>query len=146
MSTDTLQASFSVLLACRIGVPSRATPARSRARSRTAQTGEALVGANVVIEGTTDGAATNIDGYYVILNIPPGKYTLVASAVGYNKKTITNVSVSIDLTTTIDIPMQSAGRRNGRGGGRDRGAAAGHEGPDGQDRGRGRRSRSPPCP
>ncbi len=39
-----------------------------------AQTGETLVGANVVIEGTMMGAATNIDGYYVILNIPPGKY------------------------------------------------------------------------
>ena len=53
------------------------------------------------------GAATNIDGHYVILNIPPGKYTLVASAVGYNKKTVTNVSVSIDLTTTIDFSLSS---------------------------------------
>ncbi|MEW6512209.1 MAG: TonB-dependent receptor [Bacteroidota bacterium] len=69
------------------------------------QTGEALVGANVVIEGTSMGAATNIDGYYVILNIPPGKYTLVASAIGYNKKSIANVSVSIDLTTTIDVQL-----------------------------------------
>ena len=56
-----------------------------------AQTGEELVGANVVIEGTMMGAATNIDGYYVILNIPPGKYSLVASAVGFNKKTINGV-------------------------------------------------------
>ncbi len=71
-------------------------------------TGEALVGANIVIQGTTQGSATNIDGYYVILNIPPGTYTLVASAVGFNRKTITNVNVSIDLTTTIDISMQSA--------------------------------------
>lgn len=37
----------------------------------------------------------------------PGKYTLIASGVGFNKKTITNVSVSIDLTTTIDIVMSS---------------------------------------
>ena len=67
------------------------------------QTGEALVGANVVIEGTTQGAATNLDGYYVILNIPPGKYTLSASGVGYTKKSFSNVTVSIDLTTTIDF-------------------------------------------
>ncbi|MBP1679641.1 MAG: TonB-dependent receptor [Bacteroidetes bacterium] len=52
-----------------------------------AATGEALVGANIVIQGTTQGSATNIDGYYVILNIPPGTYTLVASAVGFNRKT-----------------------------------------------------------
>ena len=72
-----------------------------------AQTGEELVGVNVVIEGTSMGASTNIEGYYVILNIPPGKYTLAASAVGYNKRTVTNVSVSIDLTTTIDYALSS---------------------------------------
>jgi outer membrane cobalamin receptor len=72
-----------------------------------AQTGEAVIGVNVLIEGTTQGAATNLDGYYVILNIPPGTYTLSASGVGYNKKTIQNVSVSIDLTTTIDFQLTS---------------------------------------
>ena len=72
-----------------------------------AQTGETLVGVNVVIEGTSMGAATNLDGQYVILNVPPGKYTLIASGVGFNKKTITNVAVSIDLTTTIDVAMSS---------------------------------------
>ncbi len=72
-----------------------------------AQTGEALIGASVLIEGTTQGAATNIDGYYVILNIPPGKYTLISSAVGYQRQTVTNVSVSIDQTTTIDFSLSS---------------------------------------
>jgi outer membrane receptor protein involved in Fe transport len=71
------------------------------------QSGEALVGASVLIQGTTMGSATNLDGYYVILNIPPGKYTLVVSAVGYHKKTIADVSVSIDLTTSIDVPLAS---------------------------------------
>jgi len=71
------------------------------------QTGEALVGVNVVVEGTSSGAATNLDGFYNILNLPPGKYTLSASAVGYNKKTVTNVSVSIDQTTTIDFLVSS---------------------------------------
>jgi outer membrane receptor protein involved in Fe transport len=72
-----------------------------------AQTGETLVGVNVVVEGTSMGAATNVDGQYFILNISPGKYTLVASAVGYNKKTVSNVAVSIDLTTTIDFQISS---------------------------------------
>ncbi len=72
-----------------------------------AQTGETLVGVNVVVEGTTMGAATNIDGQYYILNLPPGKYTLSASAVGYNKRTVSNVAVSIDLTTTIDFAISS---------------------------------------
>ncbi|MFN0159147.1 MAG: carboxypeptidase-like regulatory domain-containing protein, partial [Bacteroidota bacterium] len=71
------------------------------------QTGEEIIGASVLIEGTSTGAATNIDGYYVILNVPPGTYTLVASAIGFNKQTINTVRVSIDLTTTIDIPLNS---------------------------------------
>jgi outer membrane receptor protein involved in Fe transport len=71
------------------------------------QTGEALIGANVVIEGTTQGAATNIDGYYAILNVEPGTYALVVSAVGYNRTRINEVRVSIDLTTTINVNLVS---------------------------------------
>lgn len=70
-----------------------------------AQSGEPLFGVNVVVEGTYLGAATNLDGYYVILNVPPGKYVLVASAIGYGKRTVTGVSVSVDLTTTINFDL-----------------------------------------
>lgn len=34
--------------------------------------GDPLIGVNVIIEGTTMGASTDIDGYYVILNVPAG--------------------------------------------------------------------------
>jgi outer membrane receptor protein involved in Fe transport len=71
------------------------------------QTGESLVGANILLEGTAIGSATNIDGYYVILNVPPGKYTLVASAVGYTRKRVAEVAVSIDLTTTVNVQLAS---------------------------------------
>ncbi|HTP79126.1 MAG TPA: TonB-dependent receptor, partial [Bacteroidota bacterium] len=71
------------------------------------QTGEPVIGANVVVDGTALGASTNLDGYYVILNVPPGRYTISASSVGYSKKTITDVVVSIDLTTTLDIVISS---------------------------------------
>jgi hypothetical protein len=70
-----------------------------------AQTGEVLVGASVVIEGTSMGAATNLDGFYTILNVPPGKYTVVVTGVGFAKKSVTGVSVSVDLTTTINVAM-----------------------------------------
>jgi len=70
-------------------------------------TNEPLVGVNVVIEGTKQGSVANFDGYYVILNVPPGKYDISASALGYNKKTVTGVIVSIDQTSTIDFQLQS---------------------------------------
>lgn len=70
-----------------------------------AQTGEPLIGVNVLIEGTTMGNSTDLEGYYVILNVPPGKYSLVASAIGYNRKKVTDVVVSVDLTTKVDFAL-----------------------------------------
>ena len=71
------------------------------------QTGEELIGINVLVEGTTMGAATGVDGTYIINNIEPGVYSLVFSGVGYQKKIITNVRVSSDFTTTIDIQLST---------------------------------------
>ncbi len=67
--------------------------------------GEPLIGANVLIKDSQLGAATDVEGYYAILNVPPGKYTLQAVYIGYQNVEISNVNVSIDLTTTIDIEM-----------------------------------------
>ncbi|PIP12868.1 MAG: TonB-dependent receptor, partial [bacterium (Candidatus Stahlbacteria) CG23_combo_of_CG06-09_8_20_14_all_40_9] len=71
-----------------------------------AETGEALPGANVIIEGTTMGAATNLEGYYVILNIPPGTYRLKTSMMGYATYTVTEIRVYIDRTTIIHVKMR----------------------------------------
>lgn len=70
-----------------------------------AETREELIGINILIEGTSLGAATNIDGTYVINNIEPGVYSLIFSGVGYQKKMITNVRVSSDFTTRIDVQL-----------------------------------------
>ncbi|MDZ7294052.1 MAG: TonB-dependent receptor [candidate division KSB1 bacterium] len=70
-----------------------------------AETGQPLPAVNVVIEGTTMGAATALDGHYVILNVPPGVYTLRASMMGYATVTVTDVRVKIDLTTTQDFKL-----------------------------------------
>ncbi len=69
------------------------------------RTGEPLVGVNVVLEGTTLGAASDIEGRYVILAIPPGKYTVVASLIGYMPARTTDVRVNVDLTTNVDISL-----------------------------------------
>lgn len=71
-----------------------------------AETEEVLVGVNVVLYETTLGAASDIDGYYAILNVPPGTYTLKVSMIGYTSVTATNVVVVVDLTTTIDLELQ----------------------------------------
>ena len=48
-------------------------------------TGEPIFGANIVLEGTYFGAASDDNGYYYINNIPPGTYKIIASAIGYTK-------------------------------------------------------------
>ena len=68
-------------------------------------TGEALPFVNIIVMGTNYGAASDIDGYYSILNIPPGAYEVKASAIGYNSTVVKNVRVSIDLTTKLDLAL-----------------------------------------
>jgi len=70
-----------------------------------AATKEPLVGASVLVVGTSMGAATDLDGRFVILNVPPGSYTLRASAVGYRPMEIKDNRVSIDLTTQVDFDL-----------------------------------------
>ncbi len=71
------------------------------------ETSEPILGANIVVEGTYFGAAADADGYYFINNIPPGKYNIIASAVGYHKVRIENVNVRIDLTTELNVDLTS---------------------------------------
>ncbi|HET6569825.1 MAG TPA: TonB-dependent receptor, partial [Rhodothermales bacterium] len=73
-----------------------------------ASTGDPLPGVAVMIEGTTQGSATDLDGYYTILNVRPGTYNLQATFVGYANAIQQNVRVNIDLTTTVDFQLQEA--------------------------------------
>jgi outer membrane receptor protein involved in Fe transport len=67
--------------------------------------GEPLPGVSIVIEGTVQGAASTADGYYQILNVDPGVYTLRASFIGFATVLIENVEVNTDLTTRQDFVM-----------------------------------------
>ena len=66
-------------------------------------TGEALIGANVLIDGTGLGAATDENGEYFILNVSPGAYTMRAEIIGYQTAVELDVRVFIDLTTTVNF-------------------------------------------
>ena len=68
---------------------------------------EGLPGANVVVVGTTMGAATDIDGYFVISGVPLGTYTIVASYAGYTPQTIETVVVRPGDRVPLDISVFS---------------------------------------
>ena len=68
-------------------------------------TGEPLIGANVMLVGSSLGSATDVNGMYHILNVPPGYYDLKVNMIGYGDKTVTGVRVEIDLTAVIDLDL-----------------------------------------
>ncbi len=62
-------------------------------------TGEPVIFTNVILKGTTTGAATDVNGYYSISKIAPGTYTLMVTYLGYD--TLTKVvSVARDQIIT----------------------------------------------
>ncbi len=72
-----------------------------------AETGEPLIGANVIIVGSSFGAATDLDGNYVIMNVDAGTYEIKASFLGYQTVVTSNVQVTGGLTTYIDVKLSS---------------------------------------
>lgn len=69
------------------------------------QTGEPLVGANIIIVGTEFGAATNLDGNFVILNIPPGSYSVKVSYIGYQVSLFNDLQIIVDQTTQLPAEL-----------------------------------------
>ncbi|MCF6270501.1 MAG: TonB-dependent receptor [Melioribacteraceae bacterium] len=67
------------------------------------KTGEAIPGANIMLDGTTIGAATDFEGFYTILNIPPGEYKVKISSIGFRTEYIEQVIISIDRTTKLNV-------------------------------------------
>jgi hypothetical protein len=71
-------------------------------------TGEPLIGANIIIVGTSLGAASGVDGSYYVLNITPGKYDLQISMIGYQKIIQKNTVVNSGKTTIANFSMTSS--------------------------------------
>jgi outer membrane receptor protein involved in Fe transport len=71
------------------------------------ESSEPLPGINVYIEGLPLGAASDVDGFYIINNVHPGIYIVVFEAVGYQTQKSTNVKVSVDFTTKLDAALSA---------------------------------------
>jgi TonB dependent receptor-like, beta-barrel/CarboxypepD_reg-like domain/TonB-dependent Receptor Plug Domain len=69
------------------------------------KTNEPLIAANIILQGTTMGATSDEDGFYFIINIPPGKYNLEVLYIGYDAVVYSDIKVSVDQTTKIDFTL-----------------------------------------
>jgi outer membrane receptor for ferrienterochelin and colicin len=70
--------------------------------------GETVVGANVMVDGTQLGATTNVEGEYIIMNVPPGRYALRVSIVGYGPVKVRDVRVTVDQTTQVNAVLDAS--------------------------------------
>lgn len=68
-------------------------------------TGEALIGANVLLEGTSMASATDISGKFFISNVPAGQYNLLASYIGYHSSSV-SLKVIEKNTVNIYLPLE----------------------------------------
>ncbi|MFQ5904986.1 MAG: carboxypeptidase-like regulatory domain-containing protein [bacterium] len=96
---------IALLLVCQsaLGI---GTTGKIAGRVTDSKTGEPLPGANVIIEGTAMGASADRDGYYFIVNVPVGTYSVTARVIGYKTLTFENIRAIQDLTTTVNFALE----------------------------------------
>jgi TonB-dependent receptor len=70
-------------------------------------TGESLVGATIVIQGTYTGTITDLDGNFELKNVSPGKYNLVISYISYDNQIVT-VDLEGSSPVFLDVKLKSA--------------------------------------
>ena len=68
-------------------------------------TNEELIGANVLEVGTTIGTSTDLDGFYTVKNLAPGKYSLRFSFISYQSVVVENIVVEDGKQTNINIQL-----------------------------------------
>jgi hypothetical protein len=73
---------------------------------RDAITGEAIIGANVIIEGTNIGAASDLNGFFIIDNVTLGNYQIRVDYIGYASRIITDLVVKASRPTVVEVELQ----------------------------------------
>ena len=71
-------------------------------------TKEAVISATVIIQGTAIGAATDIDGNFIISNVPIGTYNLRASALSFQPMVKTDVVVSVGKPADVHFELMES--------------------------------------
>jgi len=69
-------------------------------------TEEAIIGANVIIEGSNRGSATDVEGYYAIEQVDIGTYRVRVDYIGYTSRIISDVVVKTSRPAVINIELE----------------------------------------
>jgi outer membrane receptor for ferrienterochelin and colicin len=75
--------------------------------------GDPLIGANILLQGTTLGAVAGNDGRFIIINIPPGVYSVKVSFIGYESILFEEVKIIVDQTTPLPVELSTKSLQTG---------------------------------
>jgi outer membrane receptor protein involved in Fe transport len=95
-----------IILLFSAAITQAATTGKVAGRIFDKATGNPLPGANIELVGTGYGAAADADGEFFILNIPPGKYIVEVSLIGYKTARTEEIIVSTNATTTLAFELE----------------------------------------
>jgi outer membrane receptor protein involved in Fe transport len=73
-----------------------------------ASTGQAIVDAGILVEGTTTGVASGVDGRFTINGVPAGTVTIVAKRIGFRPKTVTGIVIAAGKTVEQSVALAAA--------------------------------------
>ncbi len=94
-----------VLTLCFACVVMAGTTGKINGKVIDAKTKEPLPMANVMVVGTTLGSSTDLNGNYMMLQVPPGTYDVKATMIGFDPVIMKDVKVRVDLTTTANFSL-----------------------------------------
>jgi len=83
------------------------TRSRIAGRITDESTGEPLVGVNVMVESTVHGTASDINGQFIIINVPVGTYKVSARMIGYEGQVVSGIMVSADQVAKVNFALST---------------------------------------
>ncbi len=95
---------ISVMIILATNLPGQTT-GKISGRVIDADTKNPLPGANIIVMDTYYGAATDENGNYYIINLPPGTYNLQVNVIGYDQMIVENVRVSVNRTIWVNADL-----------------------------------------
>ncbi|MCR5888489.1 TonB-dependent receptor [Hymenobacter sp. J193] len=100
-----MQRSFLVLLMLLTSTWALAQQGTLSGNVKDKKTGEAVIGATVLVTGTIQAAPVEVDGHYT-LKLEPGTYSITITNIGYKPQTFPGIAVRADAITTLNATLE----------------------------------------
>jgi TonB-dependent receptor len=108
LATTLLSLTLSLLLTASVHVAYAQNTGKLTGKITDIKTGEALIGATLLVQGISKGTATNVNGEFNLAGLPAGNYSILVRYVGYQNKLISDVQIKSNAITPLNITLTPA--------------------------------------